>query len=309
MREKIIITGSSGFLGTALVKYLLKTKKYDVVGIDRKEQTVKDKHYIHIKEDLTKDIPKIDGNIYAVVHLAAIPGVRESHEQFFDYAINNIYVTQKVLKLCIEQWKPQKFLFASSSSIYNSEEEISEAYPYNPVSPYAVTKITGEYLIDCYRRNGLLKGIQATNMRIFTVYGPGQREQLAIQAFIQNILKDKPVEIHGSGNQERDFVYIDDFCSAVEHLIDFPLWESSLESSYNICTGEYHNLHTILRLISKISGKSICIEYKKKNIYDVKRTWGNNNRLKDDTGWEPKMDFEEGIRRQIEWNLSILKNQ
>ena len=120
MREKIIITGSSGFLGTALVKYLLKTKKYDVVGIDRKEQTVKDKHYIHIKEDLTKDIPKIDGNIYAVVHLAAIPGVRESHEQFFDYAINNIYVTQKVLKLCIEQWKPQKFLFASSSSIYNS---------------------------------------------------------------------------------------------------------------------------------------------------------------------------------------------
>ena len=301
--KKIVITGSSGFIGSSLVQYLYKEgydKNYDIVLIDRKINPYGDSYSKNTKFyqlDINSWLPDLE-DVEIVIHLAALAGVRESDKRFKSVMDDNIYASYNIIKKCIDSWKPKKLLLASSSSIYECSENKPkrENSEIKPLSPYGFTKLAMEQMIQMYQNNGLLKDIQVGIMRIFTVYGPRQRDELAIQAIIDSYLENKTFTLYGDGSQRRDFTYIDDTCSAILHLMNYDY----LDGIYNIGTGRNHSINEIISMIGKILNKEIKIKYEEPTIYDTMYTLANTVRISD-TDWKAEMEFIEGVKKQIEW--------
>jgi nucleoside-diphosphate-sugar epimerase len=170
--------------------------------------------------------------------------------------------------------------------------------PNNPKSPYALTKLTNEAMLGMYYNLGLISSKRYTIIRPFTVYGPGQRDDLAITKFINAALKDEPLIIYGDGYQERDFTYVEDLCKAIKLLI-YPV--DYLYNGYDIGSCKSYNLYDIIRIISSELGKNLRIKYSEENIYDVKSTCANVGNLYESIGYIPNTNLQDGIRKQIEW--------
>jgi UDP-glucuronate 4-epimerase len=301
-KRVIVITGCSGFLGRHLCKYL--SKEYYIIGYDKVQPHKDFARYIDrfVHRDITEELLK-HHNIYAVIHLAAKAGVRESYDNTEEYLKNNIYGTKCVLDACVKWWKPQKILLASSSSVYgdiifpSKEGDIT-----NPKSIYAMTKLTMETLAKVYLDSKLLD-CNICNLRIFTVYGEHQRKGLAIRNFIDNTLEDKPIIVYGDGSQSRDFTYIDDFCLIVEGL----LRKGYLPFVLNTGFGDTTTVKEVIDIISKHLDRHINIKYEPMNRYDVQKTQ-SDTMLLDLTlpNIQQTVDVEEGIKRQIEWSKLLL---
>jgi len=307
MKKTVVITGVDGFIGSHLVKHL--SHKYNIIGIDRKNNHgYRDKKgFTFLKMDINDGIPLININkeIYGVVHLAARAGVRDSHINFKEVCKDNILATQTIIRKCAEDWHPRKLLIASSSSVYgNSYRLMSEDCQLNPLSPYALSKLTCEKLLKMYKRNRYLDDIESAALRFFTVYGPNQRDDLAIQSFIYNILRDKPITVYGDGQQSRDFTYIEDVCAAIDCMLEKSNYIK--KEVYNIGSGKPRSLNSVIRDISRIINKSVTIIYKEKNPFDVQKTFADISRMYNNFGWKPKTSWEVGLKRQIEWNKSNL---
>jgi len=312
MKKKIVVSGASGFIGTALVKHL--HKKYSIIGIDRRTNTYP-KGVKFYNMDINNGLPDID-DVYCVIHLAANPGVRDSYENFEQVCIDNIYGTHSVLDKCISDWKPERILLASSSSVYGDlgrdGHALKEDDGVAPRSPYAMSKVANESLVETYQNCGLLDGINTTCMRFFTVYGPNQRNELAIRAFTDWILRDEPITLYGKGQQVRDYTHIDDIVSGIEALMNIPK-NIHYRSAYNIGSGDARSINEIIHLICKYTGKNVTINYQPRDRYDVDRTLADNNRLQSDSDfggvecyWKPKIKFEEGLKEQILWQKSLM---
>jgi nucleoside-diphosphate-sugar epimerase len=304
--KNIIVTGSSGFIGSALKTYL--EKDYRIIGIDRKgylSRKTKD-FYLQDINDGLPDLMDVD-EIYAVIHLAALPGVRDSHKNFKQVCMDNILATQRVIQKCIDNWKPKKLLVASSSSVYGNlgkdGHALKEDEGVSPVSPYAMSKVATENLLVTYKNCGLLKDIDATSLRFFTVYGPHQRNELAIRAFTDWILQDKPITLYGTGKQVRDFTHIDDICSGIKRLLK---WDDPYKYCYNIGSNDTHSINEIIHMICDITGKDVTINYQPRSIWDVDATNADISRIGKDWGWYPKVKFEDGLKGQIEWQKKEL---
>ena len=162
-----------------------------------------------------------------------------------------------------------------------------------------MSKVATEMIAESYRNNELLKDTVICCMRIFTVYGPGQRKGLAIGNFIDNILQDKPITVYGDASQRRDFTYIDDLCIAIEKLLDsypcIPIYT-------DIGNKSPVSLSEIIYLLSKITSKEITIKYEDWKEYDVYETMSKSN------DWIPlkPTPLEEGLKNQIEWTKQQL---
>ncbi len=293
-KKKVIITGVSGFIGSNLAKWL--SDEYKIIGIDKNPwdgfKKIKDAVFFQI--DLTKDKLSDFDDVYAVIHLAARAGVRESQKEFEDYVKNNILGTKIILDKCVENWKPKKLLVASSSSVHGEEGN-----GIHPKSLYAMTKVATEDIIDTYRNNGLLVDTQAGALRIYTVYGPGQRKGLAIGNFITNILKDVPITVYGDGTQTRDFTYIDDLCRGINMLLDDRL----IDETYDFGSQQAYSVNEIIHLISKLTNKVVRIKYEPMIRYDVMHTKSHYLICDHIT------PIEEGLKKQIEWTKSMLNLQ
>lgn len=310
MKKKIIITGSSGFIGSALVLKL--HKKYDVIGIDRRappKSLIDIPNYIHYIMDICK-LGKLTeaNNPYAVIHLAANPGVRDSHENFEQVCKDNIFGTQQIIKRCVDDWKPEKLLLASSSSVYGdlgrNGEALYEDMFVSPRSPYGMSKLANEQMVETYNNCGLLKDINTTCLRFFTVYGPNQRNELAIRAFTDWMLRDKPITLYGDGSQKRDFTHIDDILSGIISILDY----SDLYCPvYNIGSGFSISINDIIYKIATYLGKDVTINYQPRNMYDVDCTKADINLIRTHIEWEPKIKFDDGLKDQIEWQRSMMK--
>lgn len=304
MKKKVVITGVSGFIGSALADYL--DKDYDIIGIDREKwEGQKDRPFF--KKDINDGLVDMD-DIYAVIHLAARPGVRSSHEMFDEVCKDNILATQRVIAKCIDCWKPKKLLLASSSSVYGNsgkkDEPSREDDQVNPMSPYAMSKVAGEQLVTTYKNAGLLNDIKVVSLRFFTVYGPNQRNELAIRAFTDWILQGQPIQLHGTGEQMRDFTNIEDICSGIEMLLDCDM-DLITHDIYNIGSNDCHSINEIVRLICEITGRNVTINYQPKNIWDSDVTLADISRLKE-LGWSPKVKFIDGLKEQIKWQMKYI---
>ena len=314
---KVIVTGAAGFIGSTLSEKLIKQGFY-VIGID----SLNSNYPIKLKKNnltallnnknfefINKNITSIEfGNKYsdieAVFHQAATAGVRSSWgTNFKEYTENNILATQHLLE-SFKSSKLKKFIFASSSSVYGNSDEmpLTISTLTKPVSPYGVTKLAAENLINSYYEN---YGLPTVSLRYFTVYGPRQRPDMAFHIFLRSAITNNKIDIYGNGEQIRDFTYIDDVVNANMLSLEFGV----SGNIYNIGGGSNISINETLRLIESITNKSLKISYKDTQKGDVRQTQADISESKIQLKYEPGYDIMTGLENEYEWickNISLL---
>jgi UDP-glucuronate 4-epimerase len=308
---QILVTGGAGFIGSNLIERLLE-EGYEIVCLDNfndyynpeiKRDNIKpflrEKRFnlveadIRDKNALKKIFEKY--KLQKVIHLAAQAGVRLSLKQPNLYVDVNVNGTLNLLELSRE-YKIESFIFGSSSSVYGATKEIpfSEEGKLKPISPYGVSKRTGELL--CYTYNHLYN-LPVTILRFFTVYGPRQRPDMAIHKFTKLIDEGKEIYLYGNGETSRDYTYISDI---VEGII------SALNNDFNyeilnLGNSDPTNLSHIISLIEKNLGKSAKIKYLPEQPGDPSITFADISKSKRMLNYNPKIKMEKGIKNFIEW--------
>jgi UDP-glucuronate 4-epimerase len=236
------------------------------------------------------------GRFDAVVHLAARAGVRPSIRQPLLYTRVNIGGTHHLLELARE-FGVKKFVFASSSSVYgvNQKAPFAEDDPiFQPISPYAATKLAGEALGHVYHH---LYGLDVVCLRFFTVYGPRQRPDLAIRQFTAAIAAGQPIEMYGDGTTRRDYTYIDDILQGVLAALDRPFGYEVI----NLGESRTVELRELVRLIEKELGRSAKIQSLPLQPGDVPLTYADIAKARRLLGYKPQVPIEEGIARFVRW--------
>lgn len=308
---KILVTGSSGFIGCKTAQLLLEQGN-SVVGIDN----MNDYYDVELKQyrlkslqpypafkffqgdiENQKDLDKIfsDHNFDSIVNLAARAGVRYSMENPHVYLTTNAAGTLNLLEM-MRKYKIMKMVLASTSSLYaNQAMPFSETLPVNtPISPYAATKKAAEVLAYSYHH---LFNINVTVLRYFTVYGPAGRPDMSVFRFIKWVDEGKPIELFGDGSQSRDFTYVDDIAKGTIKAIAAPGYEI-------INLGGGKNPVTLTYMISKIEeyvGKKALINNKPFHKADLLETWADISKANKILNWEPTIDFDEGLKKTVDW--------
>jgi UDP-glucuronate 4-epimerase len=292
----VLVTGSSGFIGTHVVRHLCDAG-HKVIGFDLipPEDRFPDGS-IYLCGDIRTDRLPHQG-IDAVVHLAALAGVRPSMDRPFDYLSTNVTGTLRLLEHCRVHGIPH-FVFASSSSVYGPDTPLpaEESTTPDPCSPYALTKLHGEQWGRLYSR---LHGLRFLALRFFSVWGPGQRPDLALEAFRRKIEAGEPVVINGDGSQRRDLTHVSDVARAVELALHWPGQGSAV---LNIGTGKNHSVMDMLDAVTKsaaalqISGSRFTdftppVVHQNAHPADVPETLANHTKATDCIGWKPRIFF------------------
>ncbi|MGK6343287.1 GDP-mannose 4,6-dehydratase [Chryseobacterium sp. DT-3] len=335
-----LVTGGSGFIGSHLIERLLKNG-HSVINVDNfddfynyqtkikntlesidkisdfefsdKETDIR--HLIAISQSdryqmYYQDIRDKKGletifkshKIDLVIHLAALAGVRPSIERPLEYEEVNVRGTMNLWELC-KEFNINKFICASSSSVYGNNEKtpFSEADNVDhPISPYAATKKSGEILGHVYHN---LYHIDMIQLRFFTVYGPRQRPDLAIHKFTKLISEGQEISFYGDGNTARDYTYIDDIIDGITKSILYLEAHSGVYEIINLGESEVVTLSEMLRTIETTLGISAM----KKNLPmqpgDVHKTNADITKAKTLIGYKPDTDFQNGIKKFVEWFL------
>ena len=306
---KAIITGAAGFIGSHLAKELL-TRGWEITGVDAMtDYYARAEKEEHLKDlFLFKNFNFIEGNILeiewiellkdaeTVFHLAAQPGVRASWgETFAEYTTHNVLATQVLLEHCAGA-RLKKFVYASSSSVYGDAETLPtpETVTPRPTSPYGVTKLAGEHLCYLYWRNF---GVPCVSLRYFTVYGPGQRPDMALCKLIACLLHGGAFHIYGNGRQTRDFTYIDDIVNGT-----ILAWERGIPGEvYNLGGGSRTSLNEVLALAAELTGKKPLVKYRESQKGDVRDTAADITKARRELKYEPKVAIADGLQQQWQW--------
>lgn len=313
MAKTVLVTGCSGFIGWKTSKMLLE-KGFHVVGIDNmnsyydvrlKEYRLEDlKSFENFKFHQT-DIENLQAldiifSLYrldAVLNLAARAGVRYSMINPHVYLTTNANGTLNILEM-MRKYDVKKMVLASTSSLYAGQKmPFNEDLPVNtPISPYAASKKAAEVMSYTYH---YLYGLDITVVRYFTVYGPAGRPDMSIFRFIKWIDQGVPIILYGDGSQSRDFTYVTDIAEGTI--------QGMREVGYEIVNlGGGKNpisLNRVIQTIENHLGKKAIIEYRPFHKADLKETWADISKAERLFGWKPKVSFEEGIKKTVEWYL------
>jgi UDP-glucose 4-epimerase len=313
--NSILITGGAGFVGSHLAEQLVE-KGYEVTIVDNlstgkmsnipkiKDQRSKIKDQItFVKADI-RDIArlnKIKGNFDAVVHLAAQIYVEKSildPKETYDINLNGTF---NILDFAREK-RISKFIFASSSAVYGNvnKENISEEELLNQISPYGLTKMLAEQAVASY---GRFYGITTTSLRFFNIYGPRQNNSSPYSGVISKFLeqtegKGKQPEIHGNGEQTRDFIYVED---VVEAIISSLKLGDKKNHIYNVGTGNTISIKDLFNLMVDLKERKDKIKplYKPKREGDIQFSGANISKIKNELGFIPKYKIKEGLLKLI----------
>ncbi len=309
MAGRALLTGAAGFIGSTLGETLIRNG-WEVVGVDSfldnydsslKERNlrslVSEKRFRFVRGDLNRiDLaPLLDG-VDTVFHQAAQPGVRASWGAEFDrYVESNILATQKLLEQCRER-EIDRFVFASSSSVYGetSELPLKEGTPKRPYSPYGVTKLAAENLGHLYRKN---HGVPFVALRYFTVFGPRQRPDMAFYRIMDAAFHDREMTLFGTGEQTRDFTYVEDIVRANLAAAE----ADTTESVFNIGGGARISLGDVIRMAEEITGRKVPLRRTAWEKGDVRDTWADCSSAKRELGYRPGVSFREGLERMVAW--------
>jgi UDP-glucuronate 4-epimerase len=308
---RIFLTGAAGFIGSHLARALI-ARGDSVVGFDdfndfydpaikrrNVDETRKlggDFHVVEGDLRVAEDVNAALGDVDVVVNLAARAGVRPSLEQPVLYTDTNVRGLVHILE-AMRVRGLKKLVHASSSSVYGGQEKVpfSEDDPINlPWSPYAATKRSNELMLATWHH---LYGIESHALRFFTVFGPGQRPDLAIAKFISLIEQDKPIPFFGDGTTGRDYTYIDDIVQGVVSSIDRVKGCEII----NLGGDEPVTLTQMVKTIEQVMGKKAKLDRKPVQPGDVPRTMADVNKARRMLGYEPKTCFSEGVAKQYAW--------
>jgi nucleoside-diphosphate-sugar epimerase len=308
---KYVVTGAAGFIGSHLCEKLLEQPDGIVVGIDMMtgagsawrnlKNLLRNPRFQFIKGDLREmrlDEPLAGAEI--VYHLAGMPGVRSSWgTDFVKYTANNIDVTQRLLEACADA-RISRFIYASTSSVYGEKTgSVREDAAPAPLSPYGVSKLTGEYLCHVYAHN---RGLPVVILRLFTVYGPRQRPDMAFHRFIRSMLEERPITIYGDGMQTRDFTYIGDGVQAIARAAAA---EGVIGETINIGGAERASVKEAIGILEELFGRRAKIEWLPRARGEPRHTWADIGKAARLLGYRPRTGLREGLRLQmldmIEW--------
>ena len=310
-----LVTGGAGFIGSSLVSRLLEN--YKVVVIDN----FNDYYDIHIKERNISEFQENnnfklykcdirnkeelevvfkDNKIDCVIHLAAYAGIRNSINNPNIYTEVNVIGTQNLLEI-MKDYNVRKIVFSSSSSVYGN----SEILPLNenmdtdsPLSPYAATKKASEVMLYTYHS---LYNIDVIILRLFTVYGPRQRPDLAIYKFTKAIMNNEEITMYKINSSLRDYTYIDDVVDAFINSIYYIEKSNSIYEIMNIGSNKPIKLIDMIDILAKNLNKKPNIKIVVNQLGDVDNTHADIHKAKSLINYIPKTNFDEGIKKFIEW--------
>jgi UDP-glucuronate 4-epimerase len=314
----LLVTGAAGFIGSHLSERLLATTEARVVGVDNfdpfypravKERNLRElaKHprFTFVELDL-RDKAATE-NLYAthrpegVFHWAARAGVRPSIQDPAGYVDSNVVVTTTLLQLATEH-ATRRFVFASSSSVYGNNAKVPFAecdVTDEPISPYAATKKACELLCHTFHQLG---GFSTACLRLFTVFGPRQRPDLAIHKFARAILEDRPLTLFGDGSTSRDYTFIADIVDGIlaadAHLARAP---RPIHDVFNLGNSSPVKLSELVSLLEEAIGRAARIERAPMQPGDVLRTYADIAHARDILGYQPRTDLRTGIGHFVRW--------
>ena len=332
----IIVTGAAGFIGMHVSKRLLDDG-HNVTAIDNLntyyDQPLKQnrlnslsgyKNFIFYEQDIAdkNTIMEIflEANAECVINLAAQAGVRYSLVDPDAYGSSNLVGFLNILEAC-RNYKVSHLIYASSSSIYGSNEEKPFKETHNtdhPISLYGATKKANEIMAHSYSH---LFKIPTTGLRFFTVYGPWGRPDMALFKFTKAILENKPIDIYNHGNMVRDFTYIDDVVHAITKIVNIPATTSNNYNTlkpdastsnspwriFNIGNGKPTPLMDYISAIEKALGKEAKKNFLPVQKGEVLETFSNTQNLENWTGIKPGTSVMQGVENFVEWYLSYYK--
>lgn len=317
MSARVLVTGAAGFIGSSLVDRLL-SEGNTVVGLDaftdyyapeikrsNLAEALKNPAFSLLEGNLLDlNLEEVLGGVDGVVHLAAQPGVRTSWgENFSRYLDFNVLATQRLLE-ALPEGGERRFVFASSSSIYGSAggRAITEDSPKAPRSPYGLSKLAAEELIQTYVRE---KGINAVSLRYFTVYGPRQRPEMALSQFIASAMSGEPIKVFGDGKQEREMTHVADIVEATVSALEAP---PEAAGAYNVGGGSRITVNQMISEVQSSLGSKAKVDYGPPVKGDVRSTWADLEKARGHLGYTPRIEIEEGIGSQISWTLDRARN-
>ena len=283
----VLVTGSSGFIGRHVVRQLAASG-HQVTATDYRPQAEPVPDGVKFQRcDLRTD-PLPRGDFAAIVHLAALAGVRPSLDRPLDYEATNVLGTLRLLEHC-RQSGIGRFVLASSSSVYGPDTPLpaEESAVPCPQSPYALTKLHAEQWGQLYAR---LHGLRFIALRFFSVWGPGQRHDLALENFRRKLAAGQPVVINGDGSQRRDLTHVSDVARAVELAMRH---SSTTPLALNIGTGTNHSVMDMLAAVTP-PGSTPRTDYRPANPADVPATLADVKSAQKELGWTPRIAFPNG---------------
>lgn len=304
---KVLVTGAAGFIGSAVVRELAARDIHTVAldgllgGLYPADEKIRRWEHLsnlpgvdRIALDLRDgDLSELPNDITHVINEAAMPGLGPSWNDFGLYSSCNLGSVARLVERS-RQWNLEKFVQISTSSVYGRVAVGNEDLTTEPVSPYGVTKLAGEHLALAHFRDS---GLPVTILRYFSVYGPGQRPDMAYRKFITNALTDKPIDVFGDGSQTRSNTYIDDCVHATIEALE----KGRNGEIYNIAGGAERSLNDALAAIESSVGKGLMINYLPRARGDQDRTFGDSTKAQEELGLSHRISLEEGLERQVKW--------
>ena len=272
------------------LKRIVNSKNFVLEYVDIRDMKKMDKIFSEYKIDL-------------VFNPAAMAGVRPSLLDPMLYEEVNIKGYMNLLELC-KKYGAKKFLQASSSSVYGNNKKV----PFKEtdivdfaVSPYAATKKSGEIIGHVYHK---LYNIDMIQLRFFTVYGPKQRPDLAIHKFTKMVLAGEPIPFYGDGNTKRDYTYIDDIVDGILKSIDYLFKNQDVYEIFNLGESHVVSLKEMVETVEKVLGKKAVLDKQPMQLGDVEKTYADISKAKEILGYDPKTNFEDGIKKFVEWYMN-----
>ncbi len=334
IRKVALITGSSGFIGFHLARFLLScdwkiigldgmTDYYDVNLKRARQKLLCENTNFYNYQGMVQD-SKLLNEIYSnhkpniIIHLAAQAGVRYSIENPISYVESNLIGTFHILEMA-RRYNPDHLLMASTSSVYGSNKDMplhENQKCDTPMSFYAATKKSNEVMAHSYSH---LYDFPITMFRFFTVYGPWGRPDMALFKFTKNILSDKPIDVYNKGNMIRDFTYVGDLVKAITLLVPkIPLKTNKRKDNIkndsisdvapfrivNIGNSHPINLFDYIKELERVLGKEAKKNFLGMQDGDIHKTHSNIDLLEDLTGFRPKTTLHEGMSEFVKWYKS-----
>jgi len=308
----VLVTGGAGFIGSHLVDSLLRDGHrvtvlenfdafYPRAAKGRNIAAHRCNPLWRLVEvdlrDLESMRTQIAGDVDAIVHLAAKVAVRPSIQDPIGYQEVNVRGTQNLLELARERGVRQ-YVFTSSSSVYGINPRVpwrEEDADLRPISPYASTKLSGEFLGRVYSH---LYGIRFIALRLFTVYGPRQRPDLAIHKFARLMREGRPIPFFGDGTTRRDYTFIDDIVAGIRAALAY---EHTMFEVINLGNNQTVTMLEMVHGLEHALGVSAVMDRLPEQPGDVPQTWASIEKARSLLGYEPRTAYLDGLARFVEW--------
>ncbi len=307
---KILVTGGAGFIGSNFIRYLLLTRNdLEVINFDKLtyagnpeslSDVVANPRYSFIRGDIA-DVHAVtevfQEGLDAVINFAAETHVDRSIEDASPFLMTNIFGTQCLLNAA-RTFRLKRFIHISTDEVYGSAPagaSFTEEAHLDPRSPYAASKASADHFVSAYANTF---GISAVILRCTNNYGPFQFPEKLIPLMIANAREDKELPIYGDGLQERDWLFVEDYCRAIALALE----KAKPGSLYNVSAGlPQPNLKIVRTILAHLGKPDSLIKYVKDRPGHDRRYALDSSRMRRELGWKPQVSFEEGIRRTIDW--------